>query len=255
VQKCFVLLLLAPSLLFAQSRFDGTWEMKMDTLRFSATPEEYLLERGVYHCVTCAPRVDVNADGTDQEVAGHYFNTIAIRVVDAQSVEFIQKKDGKTTFTVTETVSSDGQTMTEEFVNTMQAETVSGKAWFTRVSKGPGGSHALSGRWQMQTVKNATRAGTLTTYKSISGGFKISDGSQSYEAKFDGKDYPTGADSHATTSLKLIDDSTIEETDKEDGKVVVVSLMTVSRDGKTMKVESVDKMRGSTMAYTAVKQP
>jgi hypothetical protein len=254
VTKCFALLLLAPSFLLAQSRFDGTWEMKMDTLRFSATPEEYLLEKGIYHCVTCAPRVDVKADGTDQTLAGHYFNTIAIRAVDAQSVEFIQKKDGETTFTVTETVSKDGQTMTEEFVNTMEAETVSGKARFTRVSNGPTGSHALSGKWQMQTVKNATSAGTLTTYQSILGGLKISEGSQSYKAKFDGKDYPASGDSHATTSLKLIDESTIEETDKEDGKVVVVTMMTVSKDGKTMKVDSVDKLRGSTMAYTAVKQ-
>jgi hypothetical protein len=251
----FALLLTVPLFLLAQSRFEGTWEMKMDTLRFSATPEEYLLEKGVYHCVTCAPRVDVEADGTDQKVAGHYFNSIAVRVVDAQSVEFIQKKDGKVTFTVTETVSRDGLTMTEEFVNTMDAETVSGKAQFTRVSQGPSRSHALSGKWQMQTVKNATRAGTLTTYKSISGGLKISDGNQSFDAKFDGKGYPAGADSHATTSLKLIDGYTIEETDKEDGKVVVVTLMQVSKDGKTMKVESFDKLRGATMAYTAEKQP
>ena len=35
--RCFVLLLLVPSFLFAQRRFDGTWKMRMDTLRFSAT--------------------------------------------------------------------------------------------------------------------------------------------------------------------------------------------------------------------------
>ena len=60
-------------------------------------------------------------------------------------------------------------------------------------------------------------------------GLKISDGSQSFEAKFGGKDYPADADSHSTTSLKLIDEPTIEENDKEDGKVAVVTLMTVSR--------------------------
>jgi hypothetical protein len=36
-------LLFAPTLLFAQARFDGTWEMKMDTLEFSGPPEDYLL--------------------------------------------------------------------------------------------------------------------------------------------------------------------------------------------------------------------
>jgi hypothetical protein len=84
----------------------------------------------------------------------------------------------------------------------------------------------------------------------------ISDGGPSYEVKFDGKDYPTSGDpNHATTALKLIDDFTMEETDKQDGKVVVVTLITVSKDGKSMKVESVDKLRGSTMTYTAEKQP
>jgi len=138
----------------------------------------------------------------------------------------------------------------------MGAETVTGKAGFMRVSKGPANSHALSGKWQMQTVKNATRAGTLTTYKSIAGGLRISDGSQGYEVKFDGRDYPANWDAaHATVSLKVIDDYTIEETDKQDGKVAVVTLMTVSKDGKSMRVESVDKLRGSMMTYTAEKQP
>jgi len=255
VRSLFALLFLTSSFLSAQSRFDGTWEMKMDTLRFSSAPEKYLLEKGTYHCLTCAPAVDVKADGTDQNVTGHYFDTIAVRMIDANSVEFIQKKSGKTTFTVIETVSSDGQTMTEDFTNTMAAETVAGKAGFTRVSLGPARSHALSGEWQMQTVKNATRAGTLTSYQSIAGGLKISDGSQTYEVKFDGKDYRTGADAHATTLLRLVDDYTIEETDKQDGRIVLVTRMTVSKDGKSMRVESIDKLRDSTMTYTAQKLP
>jgi hypothetical protein len=167
VRSLLALLFLGSSLLFAQSRFDGTWQIKMDTLRFSGTPEEYLLEKGMYHCVTCAPRVDVKADGTDQMVTGHYFDTIAVRVVDSQSVEFIQKKANKITFRVVETVSPDSQTMTEDFTNTMGAETVTGKAVFVRVNQGPPGSHMLSGAWQMQTVKNATRAGTITTYRKL----------------------------------------------------------------------------------------
>jgi hypothetical protein len=107
----------------------------------------------------------------------------------------------------------------------------------------------------MQTVNNATAAGTLTTYQSTAGGLKISDGSQSYEAKFDGKDYPVSGAAHATVSLRLINDSTMEETDKLDGKVMTVARMTVSMDGKSMTVESSDKQRGGMMTYTAVKRP
>ncbi len=54
MKNLLVLFLFAPSILFAQSRFDGTWEMKMETLQFSDSPGEYLLERGVYHCFTYA---------------------------------------------------------------------------------------------------------------------------------------------------------------------------------------------------------
>lgn len=256
MRSLVILLLLSPTLLFAQSRFDGTWQMKMETLRFSGAPEEYLLDKGAYHCLTCSPRVDAKADGSDQSVTGHYFDSISVRVVDAKSVEFIQKKNGKTTFVVIETVSADDKTMTEDFTNTMGSEKVIGKAGFLRVSKGPTGAHQLSGAWQMQTVRNAGSAGTLTTYRSIAGGLNISDGGQAYVVKFDGKDYPTSWDpAHATASLRIVDESTIEETDKQDGKVVVVTRMIVSVDGQSMKVESGDKLRGSTMTYTAEKLP
>jgi hypothetical protein len=67
VKSLLALFLFAPSLLFAQSRFDGTWEMKMETLVFSYSPIEYLLDKGVFHCMTCTPRVDIKADGSDQK--------------------------------------------------------------------------------------------------------------------------------------------------------------------------------------------
>jgi len=255
VENCLAIVLLASSALFAQTRFNGTWEMKMDTLQFSGAPEDYLFDKGTYHCESCVPQVDVKTDGTDHKVNGHPYDTLAVRILDDHSIKFTMKKNGKTTFECVETVSPDDRTMTEEFTNTSEAETVIGKAGFTRVAKGPPGSHALSGKWNMLTVKNATTAGTLTTYQSTAEGIKISDGAQTYEARFDGKDYPATADHHSTVSLKLIDEFTLEETDKQDGKVLTVVRMVVSKDGKSLRVESTDKQRGGTMTYTAEKRP
>jgi hypothetical protein len=257
MRNCFVVLfLLTTSLLFAQSHFDGTWEMKMDALQFSGPPEDYLFDKGMYRCESCTPKVNVETDGADHKVTGHPYDTLAVRILDNRSIKFTMKKDGKTTFECIETVSPDDRTMTEDFTNTMEAETVTGKAGFTRVETGPPGSHALSGKWTMRTVKNATSAGTLTTYQSTADGMRISDGSQSYEARFDGKDYPVSWDpGHSTVSLKLIDDYTMEETDKQDGKVVTVSRATLSKDGKSMRVEVSAKQRGQTMTYTAEKRP
>lgn len=252
-----ILLLLSTSQLLAQSRFEGTWLMKMNTLQFSGTPEEYLVDKGMYHCVSCVPPVHIKTDGLDQKVAGHeaYYDTMSVRMLKNKSVQFTFKKHGKIVARSTETVSPDGQTMLEEFSNTPGPDAVTGKAGFIRVGEAPPGSHPLSGKWQMRTINNATQAGTLTTYRSIPGGLKIVNGRQVYDVKFDGKDYPVGDESHATVSLKLIDDFTLEETDKDNGTILTIIRMSVSSDGQTMKVESLDKQRGATMTYTAEKMP
>lgn len=259
MKPLIILLLLAPSVALAQNRFDGAWEMKMDTIELSGPPEEYLLKDGMYHCLTCVPKVDVKADGTDQRVAGHaYFDTLSVRVVDANSVEFLSKKNSKPTFRATETVSPDGKTMVEELSETPVTQRVTGHATFVRVSSGPAGSHALSGSWQMRTIRNASSTGPTTTYHSTKDGLKGSAGATSFDAKFDGKDYPLiGDPAHGTVSLRRIDENTIEETDKQDGKVIRVTRMTVSKDGKSMQVESIGKQRSgdTTMTYTAERQP
>ena len=89
-----VLLLVITSPLFAQSRFDGTWLMKMDTLQFSGAPEEYLVDQRMYRCLSCVPPVDIRSDGSGQKVSGHaaYYDTMSARIVDEKSVEFIFKK-------------------------------------------------------------------------------------------------------------------------------------------------------------------
>ncbi len=77
----------------------------------------------------------------------------------------------------------------------------------------------------------------------------------SYSAKFDGKDYPYKGNPGITSiSLKKSDGNTIEETDKFKGKVVSVSRITVAPDGKTMSVQTENKLEGVTIKYTAEKQ-
>ena len=109
----------------------------------------------------------------------------------------------------------------------------------------------------MQTVRNTASVGPLTTYLSMKDGLKVAAGGESYEAKFDGKDYPVQGDSyHGTTSLQRINDDTIEEIYKRDGRVVRVAFAILSEDGKSMRVASTDmRSSGHTMTYTAEKRP
>lgn len=257
MKQLLALLLLSPALLFAQSPFDGTWIARLDTAQFPKKPDTYLLEKDMYECSTCAPKYRVKADGTDQKVTGHpYYDTVAVKVVDDHTVEITEKKDGKTMGTDTDTVSSDGNTLSSKFADLTEDKPVTGEISSTRVSKGPAGSHAVSGSWRTEKVNSVSDNGLTVRYEGTSNGLKMSDlNGVSFDAKFDGKDYPVQGDpGHTMVSLRRVGDNAIEETDKRDGKVVGVAKMTVSPDGKWITVEFTNKQRGTTTTYKMEKQ-
>jgi hypothetical protein len=251
------MVLFASATLSAQSPFDGTWLTKLDTAKLPTKPDKYSLRDNMYECLTCVPKVAVKADGTDQKVSGHpYYDTVAVQVVNASSVEIIEKKDGKVMFTDNETISADGNMLNDKFTDNTGTQPVTGEATSKRVSAGPAGSHALSGAWRTEKINSVSSNGLTITYQGTADGLKMSDpNGNSYDAKFDGKDYPIEGDpGHTMVSLKRIGNDTIEETDKRDGKIVGVYRMTVSKDGKSIKAEYTDKQRGTTMAFTMEKQ-
>src|SRR5579871_5383948 len=106
--------LLLPAVCLAQNAFVGTWKADVhNNLELPKKPSEYLLAGGVYHCKTCAPPWSVPADGQDHPVSGHpYFDTVAIKVVDDNTVQETDKKGGKTVTTATYKVSADGNSAT-----------------------------------------------------------------------------------------------------------------------------------------------
>jgi hypothetical protein len=78
---------------------------------------------------------------------------------------------------------------------------------------------------------------------------------QSYTAKLDGTDAPMKGDPGTTSvSVKMIGKSTIEETDKRDGKVIGTWKMTVATDGKIAKGTAVDTLANRTTLFDVVKQ-
>ena len=251
------LTLLASGMLFAQTPFDGTWMTKLDTAKLPTKPDKYCLNNNMYECLTCVPKVAVKADGTDQKVTGHpYYDTMAVKVVNASEVEIIQKKEGKVMYTDTATVSSDGNMLNDKWTDTTGTQAVTGEATSKRVAAAPSGAHAVSGSWRTEKLSNISNNGLTVTYQGTENGLKMSDqNGNSYDAKFDGKDYPINGDpGHTMVSLKRIGSDTIEETDKRDGKIVGVFRMTVSQDGKSIQAQYNDKQHGTTMSFTMEKQ-
>ena len=257
MKKLFLTLLVFTGAAFAQSPFDGTWVSDVGAAQFSKKPHTYVLNKGMYTCSTCVPKISVNADGKDQAVSGsNYFNIESIREVDANTIEEVDKKDGKTMYKDTLTVSTDGKTLTDKFEDDSEDKPVTGEVIMSRISKGPAGSHAISGSWRTEKMANMSSNGLTVTLQSTPNGLKMSDNNgQSYDVKFDGKDYPIQGDPGNTMiSLKKVDANTLEETDKRNGKIVATARITVSADGKKTTYVSHDKERDRTSTFVLNKK-
>ncbi len=251
--------LLMPVLALAQGAFDGTWKTDLKTVQFPMKPDVYLLQAGMYHCKTCAPPIDIKADGQDQKVTGHpYYDTMSIKVVDDRTIEETDKKSGKTVATSKMWVSADSNTLMFQFSDSSNtnADPVTGNGEETRVAKGPAGSHAISGSWRTTKVESVSDNGLLFTYKVEGDSLSMTTPTgQSYTAKLDGTEAPYKGDPGTTSvSVKRLDKNTIEETDRRDGKVISVTRMTVAADGKTMTLAVDDKLHGTTSQFVAEKQ-
>jgi len=254
-----LMLLLTPVFVAAQNGFDGTWKMDMNKMEFPKKPDVYLLQDGMYECKTCVPAIKIKADGQDQTVTGQpYFDTMAIKVISDHEIEETDKKDGKTVSTAKRTVSPDGKTLTSDFSDSSatNAAPVTGKGVWTRVAKGPAGSHAISGSWRASKFEGVSDNGITWTYK-VSGDelTMTTPTGQSYTAKLNGTEAPYKGDPGTTSvSVKMIGKETLEETDKRGDKVIGVSKMTLQADGKTAKVVWEDKLHGTTGQFVALKQ-
>ena len=63
MKKIVLALLFFTATAFAQSPFDGTWVSDLGAAQFSKKPHTYELNKGMYTCSTCVPKISVKADG------------------------------------------------------------------------------------------------------------------------------------------------------------------------------------------------
>jgi hypothetical protein len=184
---------------------------------------------------------------------------MTIEVVNDHQIKETDKKNGKVVGTSTSTVSGDGNILTFEFSDSTASNggpPVTGKGTETRMAKGPAGSHAISGSWQMSKLENLSDNGGIFTYD-----FKgdelttTSPTGPSYTAKLDGSDAPVKGDPGLTSvSAQMIGKNTLQEIYKRDGKPITVIKTTLDADGKTLHIVYLDKLQNRTTEFTAKKQ-
>ncbi len=187
-----------------------------------------------------------------------YFSTISIKILDPGKLQIIEKQSDKTVYSETDTVSSDGQTLTQELTDTgaPNGKPIIAKETLQKIAPGPSGSDPISGSWQAQKVRVLSENGVTVTYHETENGLQALDpGGEGYDAKFDGRDYMLQGDpDHCSVSLRRVDANTICEAEKLAGLVHYEVCMSVSPDGKSMNVTETDKERGTTMSYVMEKK-
>jgi hypothetical protein len=251
------LLLLVPAISFADGPFDGTWKTRVESLRASGKPDVFDVTQGMYHCASCVPEVTVKADGSDQSVVGHdYYDSVAVRILSPNSLEIANRRAGKLTATVSYSVSDGGAMLAVKFTDYTGAQPYSGSFTKKRVGAAPAGAHATSGAWQMDKLSEMADVGRTITYAMTADSFKMNWNGQSYDAKFDGKEYPIAGDpGNTVVSLKRVGPDTIEEIDKRGGNVTDIVRSSVSGDGKTLHVVDNDVVHETRTEYILDKQP
>jgi len=250
-------LLLAPAVVFAgSSTFDGTWKTKPDSMQTTGKPNVTQLVNGEYTCASCDPPFTVKADGEFHETKGNpYHDSVAVRVLSPTSVEILDRLAGKVTFEETDEVAADGASIRGKFTDHTGTKAATGSFTSKRVAAGQPGSHAISGSWQQDALTGGNEALLIVTYAMTADRFSMHWNGLSYDAKFDGKEYPvTGDPSHTTVTLKRIDAHTVLETDHRLGKATDEVRLAVAADGKTISGEDKDLAHGQTTTYTLERQ-
>lgn len=222
----------------AHSMFDGTWRPEYPQKFSPAEKHDVIsLKDGMFECRSCVPRYILKADGMDHALHGDpNYDTRSATIVDARTVTRTTKKHGIVVVASKLIVSEDGQTLTE-------FQTITGDARLPvvvrlrsrRVGRATAGSHAVSGEWQRLDY-DLPNNDEDTTFRVEGDTLSMSDKlGRSFTAKLDGTDAPyLGSPQFTTVSVRLLDNRTLEERDKSQGRVVKITRWMVDPDGTTI---------------------
>jgi hypothetical protein len=240
----------------AAAPVDGTWKIDLSSAQLNDRQQISSIVNGVYRCSTCRPAYAIPADGKFHAVANQPgLDALAVRVVDARTVAFEDRKGGRSTGTTTLTVAPDGRTSKMSWKSVgANGKVVTGEGTQVRVAAGPKGSHAMSGTWRNAKIQQVDDAGLTMTMKEAGGMLHVSyPTGESFQARIGGPAVPIKGDLAGTmASVRRTGPNTLVETDLVKGKVVAVTTMTMVNP-TTMTFVSEDKRRGGVTRYTAHK--
>lgn len=254
----FALFALLATPVAAQSAFDGSWVLEVDTVKPTERPNVILLKDGSYACQSCTSSQAIKADGQFHTITGNpYADAMSVRVIDSRTVTTLHRRGDVVVAESTETVSADGQRREDAFTDRTSANgtPVTGRTISRRVADGPAGSHAISGGWQVVGFEGISE-NALSLSIRVDGEtvHKTSPLGERSVARFNGPTVPVEGDpSGLAVAVIRANPSTIVQIGKRNGQVVDVTTMSVRSDGRTLDIVSQDTATGDTTSFVARK--
>ena len=172
-------------------------------------------------------------DGTDQP--GNFGSTLSVTVEGPDTWKVIRKKDGRMLITATWKLSKDGNTLTDDFTG---IEPNGSTFNLNYVYKRTAGSSGFAGTWE-STSETVNSVFVLQVRPYEADGLSFIDPSEeeTKNVKFDGKDYPNLGPNvvpGSASSVRRVNERTLEMTDKIDGKVMDAQQIELSSDLQTL---------------------
>src|SRR6516164_2747154 len=239
-KRTFELLLVAclgtGALWAANDPFVGEWKLNPARSKLTDQMKVESVDANKYVFDFGGGSETVVVDGTDQP--GNFGSTLSVTVEGPGTWKVIRKKDGRMLLTANWKLSKDGNTLTDEFTG-IAANGSASTVNYVYKRKGTGSGFA--GTWVSTNM--AVDFDYVLQFRPYEGdGLSIDD---SYSGltrnlKLDGKDYPNLGQSAViitTSALRLLDEHTLELTDKRgNGEVFRTQEIKLSSDLKTLMI-------------------
>ena len=189
-------------------------------------------------------------DGTDQPGVGG--TLLSVTAEGTNSWKVVRKKNGRMLLTANWTLSKDGKTLRDAFTAIGPDEKRSTTNYVYRRTAGTSG---LAGTWESRNSATMDFAFVLKVEPYRKDGLSIIDSTDglTLNAKFDGKDYPSGganAPKAFTASARRVDQHTMEIAGKVNGKTKLTQRMSLSSDLKTLTmIQRIGRREPNTLVF------
>lgn len=233
--RLFLLVCLLTGTLWAASDpFEGKWKMNpsrstlTDEMKVEAAgPNKYVLNFSGDNKET------VVADGTDQPCL--FGTTCSITVLAPDTWKMMRKMGGRTTISAIWKLSSDGNTLTDNFTGYRADGSTSNLLY---VYKRTAGTSGFPGTWESTSEQvNSVYEIEIKAFEGDGLSFINPSQKMTTDMKFDGKDYPNSGPNmpaDAAWSGHRLNERSVEVTQKVSGKVLYTQQIDVSSDLKTL---------------------